>query len=223
MKLYHGTTERVAKLALTEGLKPRALTGVEGHWKHTVDSNPAHVYLTSVYAPYFACTAAKDGERWAVIEVDTDLLDEERMRPDEDFLEQATRGAKGALGPKSRDMKVRTRWFRKRLEAFAHHWRDSVKGLGTCSYAGELPPEAITRVAVFAPTGYIHMMAADPAICIMNYKVCGGKYAALTRWIIGEEVTPDDILGWSAPLTPVEEKQKLARLLEDRSTFFHLK
>jgi hypothetical protein len=221
MKLYHGTTERVARLALLEGLKPRALTGDAGHWKHTVDSNPDHVYLTSVYAVYFATCAWEKGDRLAILEVDTDLLDDGMMRPDEDFLEQVTRGR--GPGPKRGGMKARTHWFRKRLDGFAHHWEDSARGLGTCSHRGTIPASAITRAAAFKPDPCIAQSALDPAICLINYQICRGKYVALTRWAIGDEVTVEEFLDWSAPMTDDETKAKVAAILADRSHWERLK
>ena len=59
MLLYHGTSERVAKLALKQGLWPRRDLNDEGNWDHTVESSPVHVYLTRAYAPYFAARNPK--------------------------------------------------------------------------------------------------------------------------------------------------------------------
>jgi hypothetical protein len=92
LKIYHGTTEKIGRQALTEGLKPRKLTG-KSNWKHSVESNPSLVYLTTAYAPYYALQSIKKfkGEKIAIIEIETDLLDKTKLRPDEDFIEQATR------------------------------------------------------------------------------------------------------------------------------------
>ena len=101
MLLYHGTSEEEEKIALKEGLKPRSGTGVKSNWEHTIASNPANVYLTHCYAPYFAMSASK-GEagsvcqpslrpmRWAIIEIDTDKLDEGCFLPDEDGIVKRT-------------------------------------------------------------------------------------------------------------------------------------
>lgn len=62
MRLYHGTTEAVARAALAQGLAPRALTRAKGNWdKHP--SNPHAVYLTTAYAGYFAACASDDGNK----------------------------------------------------------------------------------------------------------------------------------------------------------------
>jgi len=70
MLLYHGTSERVAKLALKQGLWPREDTKDSGNWDHTVPASPHHVYLTRAYAPYFAAQKAGDGERWGIVQVE---------------------------------------------------------------------------------------------------------------------------------------------------------
>jgi hypothetical protein len=196
MKLYHGTSASIARQALVEGLLPRSESGAEGHWEDC-PSNPDLVYLTAAYAPYFAMTATEGDELWGIVEVDTDLLDEYDLLPDEDYLEQASRGQDlaavfGDGFPEGNYMTERTEWFRERLHLFAHLWRKSIEGLGNCAHDGAIPPEAITRVAVFDPqtNRSIAMMASDPMIAILNYQFCGDKYRALCAWMMGEDVDP---------------------------------
>ena len=209
MKLYHGTCERVARIAMEHGILPRFDSGAPSHWDDCPSSDE-HVYLTVAYAPYFAMGATHiegDG-RWAIIEIDTDLLPygEDGLVPDEDFLEQATRSPEDRqriqeLSESSdwtlhadADMVERTRWFREHLHWFADHWEDSIKGLGNCAHAGEIPPEAITRVSFIDPQQLnpICQMALDPTISLLNYRFCEDKYRSLTRWMFGEDVNPSD-------------------------------
>lgn len=206
--LYHGTSEEAAKVAIKEGLKPRSGTGVKSNWEHTIASNPDNVYLTHCYAPYFAMCATQEREtdichpslrpmRWAIIEIDTDKLDEECIFPDEDFLEQATRNREEdieALGLEESTMEDRTQWFRDNLHLFQPSWEDSVKHLGNCCYRGEIPPEAITRVSFFdaASNPPLGMMAMDPTITLLNHAICSQKYVALTSWMMGHDVQAQD-------------------------------
>lgn len=78
--LYHGTTERVAKVAPMSGVKPYALSHQP---QERVYSNPAKgiLHLTDVLAPLQALCAADilTEERWGIIEVDPSKLD---LRPD---------------------------------------------------------------------------------------------------------------------------------------------
>lgn len=204
MKLYHGTTERHLESIMADGLKPRGLDGVT-NWDQTVESNPHTVYLTTAYAPFFAYSSTTvmdglEGERWVVLEIDTDLLDDSLIVPDEDALEQVTRDGNDPenLGfPKEFyewDMKERTIWFRSRLDEYSHVWRMSIEMLGTCGYMGEIPTSAITRVVAYDPRSNPSMTLAalDPCISIMNYQLCGEKYRALTRWFAGYPVGPEE-------------------------------
>ena len=207
MKLYHGTSEAVARAVLQHGLKPRSVSGHEGNWDHTIPSDPSRVYLTECYAPYFSMTALNarlDGlddpehHRGAIIEVDTSLLDADRMLPDEDFLEQAIRSREedqAMLGISRLSMKERTAWFRDNVWSFQHLWRDSIASLGNASYAGTVPTSAITRVWAWNPNATdLSMMALDPSITLLNHALCANKYKALTRCLMGEQVDAADLL-----------------------------
>lgn len=215
MKLYHGTAGEVARAALTRGLSPRAISGHEGNWPDQA-SCPDLVYLTTVYAPYFAASAegvdeermeagdienALANRRWGLVEVETDRLDEWCLRPDEDFMEQATRRSQAICPYRSipRDeeqIKRRTDWYRDRLEYCRSYWRQSVEGLGNCAYHGVIPARAVTRVAIYDPTTNptVTLTAIDPSITTTNYALCGGKYRALTRWFFGEEIEPHELM-----------------------------
>ncbi len=80
MKLYHGTSEPLARLILKEGIKPRGKR--RGNWKDQ-PSGADRVYLTTAYALYFALVTCKvtpnKADRWAIIEVESDLLDESKL------------------------------------------------------------------------------------------------------------------------------------------------
>lgn len=201
MLLYHGTSERVARLALKQGLWPRAkLDEEEGNWE--VESNPDHVYLTRAYAPYFAAQKSKEGERWGIVQVDVKDVD---MRPDEDFLEQATRTMSPkdiidmSVRPQKRlatelaackgDMKKRTAWFRDHLTDFRALWAASIQKMGNACFNGNIPRWSIKRIALFDPDTnlYVTGTCLDPTITIINYRFCGAKYRMLTDWFFSGE------------------------------------
>lgn len=94
MFVYHGTSEKYLPEVLKNGLVPRGDRG--GNWKHTEEGHPEFVYLTSVYAGYFACCAIDDfdKERMMIVEVDLDKLFQFKFRPDEDFIAQALKKTK---------------------------------------------------------------------------------------------------------------------------------
>lgn len=198
MKLYHGTTEAAVNAALNQGILPRSETKARGNWKHTADSRPDCSYLTTVYAGYFAGCATQRG-RWGIIEVDTDLIPEMFMLPDEDYLEQSTGTVAGipavaglkkanAIKDRKKRMLARTRWFRRHLPLFGLYWKESVAKLGNCCVLDGVPAEAITRVSFFNPKSntFIAHTAMDPMISMMNYMIMGDRYRALTSWLMGD-------------------------------------
>ena len=200
MLLYHGTTEAYANAALNQGILPRAQTKNKGNWKHTSNSRPDCIYLTTVYAGYFAGCATRVG-RWGIIEVDTDLIPENFMLPDEDYLEQLERPAPDSPGPawaalrkankiKDRNARMiaRTRWFRKHLTVFQDQWENSIIDLGNCAVLGGVPAEAITRVSFFnhRSNQFIAQAAMNPMISMLNYAIMREHYQAITNWFMGE-------------------------------------
>ena len=204
MKLYHGTTPEVAKHARQTGLKPRNYTKVS-NWQHTVESNPKMVYLSSAYAPYFGLCAAN--MHIGLVEVETDCLPQRWFRPDEDFVEQVTRGSGNVSGM----LKDRTAWVRDNIDSFATSWRVSVDTLGNCAYKGAIPPSAITKVSLVDFTGCAAMAVAafDPTITNINYRLYGDFYKLITRWCCGYEVLLDEFLnaGFSANLQVLPDDQ----------------
>jgi hypothetical protein len=224
MKLYHGTTETVARLALTEGLCPRSETGADSRWE-AHPSSGEHVYLTETYAGYFAMSATEGDERWGIVEVETDLLDHGDLCPDEDFLEQVSRAQTWPAGRfydgirACSSMEERTAWFRENLQGFAHLWEESLNHLGNVAHHGCIPVEAITRVSVYDPrsNGTVSMAAADPCIMPLNHQICGDKYRALTRWLAGYPVDPAALMGWTWQVLPEHQKQAAVEAYNDVS------
>jgi hypothetical protein len=226
VKLYHGTTAKVAELALVEGLQPRGER--TGNWEHSIESNPNAVYLTSAYAPYFAVASGEVGEDLAIIEVDTDLLCQYLLIPDEDFLEQGTRGQPlddhpelNALGD---DMLKRTEWFREHAyEHFQHAWELSVEHLGNCAYSAVIPPEAMTRASAFGWDDNAWMIghALDPCISLLNYQICGSKYRHLTQWFMGEPIDARKLTHMGSDveweMIPEHAREEFAKQVADQS------
>jgi len=182
------------------------------------------VYLTTAYAPYFAgCAMEEVGDLLGIVEIETDYLDGFDLHPDEDFLEQATRSPEAGphLAPVDADMLTRTAFYRENLENFQHHWDLSVEGLGNCAHQGEVPVEAITRIALVDAKQAPHVLqiAMDPCITLMNYMICGHKYRSLLGWIFGEEITPTDLMFFDHPDAPPvirEQAERLAKILKSR-------
>ncbi len=190
MLLYHGTTEASARNALRVGLKPRALTK-KNNWKHSIASRLDSVYLTRLYAVYFAYQAVENDERIGILEIDTNKLDAAKFLPDEDYLEQVTRLL---ANDEERDMPRATRKFRRDLPKYAPLWRSSVEELGTCCYRGIIEPDAIMRCAIWDYHANLPLWLAcvDAKITLLNAKIMREHYEALTKWVIGRELSKED-------------------------------
>jgi len=199
MKLYHGTSSRHLGSVLKEGLKPRGRK--KGNWK-SFPSRKDMVYLTNAYAPFFAIQGSKGKEKALVLEIDTDLLDFDRLYPDEDFIAQALAyQTKRPLDEVHEEVK-------KELEGYQHLAMDSLERLGNCSHKGGVPASAISRYCLIdcVERADIGMMSMDPSISIMNYKFCGSKYRSVISWLFGDR---DDFeLGFGGNEVYIEMMEK---------------
>ena len=217
MKLYHGTSLQYLKPILENGLVPRGEGG--GNWDKC-ESNSNSVYLTLAYAGYFAmCACGAREVPWLVLEIETDQLDPDDLCPDEDYLEQSSRGNAGTdaaiIG--STDMVERTKFFRDNIFDYANLFQESLEGLGNAQHVGIIPSDAITRYSVFEPKSNTSMAwtFADPTISLMNYHLLGAKYRAMTQWLMGEDVDPKEIDSfYKHPGAPDELKKRDALLDE---------
>jgi hypothetical protein len=158
----------------------------KGNWSCVSRSDA--VYLTDTYAGYFAFCACKRKEPWCIVTVKAAGL-QNNLAPDEDFLEQVTRNV-------AQDIRKSTYALRDQLPELKSLWGASLRGLGTCAHLGDIPRESIKRISLVdmakAPT--LAMMMIDPTITIMNKKIYGAMYQALTRWASGLPVTGEEII-----------------------------
>ena len=132
MKLYHGTNGAWVGNIKRRGLEPRGLRKTRNNWLRVPhQSNHRCVYLTDSYAPYFAFNATRGRTpACAVVEIDSDRLDEDELFADEDCMEQLGRGKDDVPG----DMSERTLWYRdhqfEMSTADGDCWRYLADGVG---------------------------------------------------------------------------------------------
>ena len=204
-KLYHGTNGRWLDNIMKNGIEPRGSRRARDNWKHVAHrSNPKCVYLTDSYAPYFAFNASRGSDpQCAVVEVDADLLDPACLFPDEDFLEQASRHVPDPVqGTMSqRILHYRARQFEYDGQCHSSSgeetawWQASLKHLGTCCHRGVIPASAITRAVIWPHEPNIMMMLVwDPTISVINQKVCGDRYRALTAKLMAGDFTDQKLI-----------------------------
>jgi hypothetical protein len=209
--LYHGTSEAHARRIAHEGIRPRNAIEGDGESNWDIPSRPDMVYLTDVYAGYFAAAASEDGEKWGIAEV---VVDSVNLFPDEDYLEQASRG--DGPCPKG-DMGERTRWYRDRLENFGHHALDSLEHLGNVAHCGPIPVKNVKRVVLFDPSksGMIATMAVDPSISIVNHQYMSDKYRAMTQAIMRYRVKAEDLAGVFWQVYDEDQRARYRRALNE--------
>lgn len=159
---YHGTTASIARAALTEGLLPRSVSGAPGNWAET-PSRADHIYLTTLYAPYFAQAASRGSHEFGIVEVDLSCLSPDNLFPDEDYIEQVYRN-EIIRGTGITDLSERTVLVRDHLERFQSRWAESMERLGNLSHREPIPPEAITRVSIVDATLCTHTWRSWPWI-----------------------------------------------------------
>lgn len=216
-RLYHGTSQHHLAGILRHGLVPRGLRTTKGsalsggnsatgktprialrntqphlgNWAHAVTSNARSIYLTDAYPLYFTIAALelKGNQGGLIVEIDTAMLDPDKWRPDEDFLQQVTVGH-DAL-PEDWDVLQRTVYYRDN----SHHYEagPSLLLLGTVAYAGVIPAASITRLALVdtKKIGDLVMWGFDPTITLTNYRFMSGFYQRGTQWLFGADPEPE--------------------------------
>lgn len=197
MLLYHGGDADRLDRILREGLRPRAKTLVKDNWKHSVSSNRQSVYLTTTYAFHFAGMF----KRGLIIEVDRAKLDASLLFPDEDVLEQASRGLTSDEWPyvppaRVKTMVQRTRYYRKMAPTMPGYTGTSLDMMGTVGYYGAIPASAFRRVFVIDWDKVPHilrMQALDTMVSVLNYKVLADQHQALTRYFTLDPVLPHEL------------------------------
>lgn len=189
MKLYHGTAADYLDAIMRDGLRPRGKR--KGNWQHSVESNPHCVYLTRSYGPYFAMSA--EGKNGAlIIEIETARLDQFALLPDEDAVEQATRGHDGIEG----SMRYRTKYYRRRMHQFGdgQKWKSSVQVLGTCCHKGAISPWAFTRAVIVPPEHAVRLlMEWDASISLLNQRILGNLYVQKTLRLFDDDTAAEKV------------------------------
>lgn len=219
LKLYHGTTATVAKLALKTGLLPRAMlkTKPQGNWDNGLESHPDYVYLTDVYAVFFASQAA-GFRKWGIVELDCDVLQEANIYPDEDYLVERLMSQGPWDKAKARQLNKKVRAS---IESFKDEWSNSLRGLGTIAHRGPIPKEAITRIVLFKPRSNIQIAGCclSQSVTIGNHSVAAGRHRTLTEWFLGKNCTAMEWLRFGMPsIFPEDQFESYLALMQGEFT-----
>jgi hypothetical protein len=158
-RLYHGTTETVARLIIDNGgtLQPR---GTERESLYpTMPSRCDCVYLTDFYGVKYALDAVwgelkqRGIREWilagAVVEIDMGKLSPSNLVPDEDFLAKM-HIAKHGLDGESRFQELAYNYARQDANRLKPAALECLRCYGTVAYHGEIPRSSITRIAIMS-------------------------------------------------------------------------
>lgn len=184
--LYHGTNENAVYKIRHDGITPRG--GTRASTWGEVPSARDRVYLAQGYAPFFAASASKEGERHALVEVRTDRLDYDLLAADEDFVGQILAKEHGRMGVTSWEAFNNYVLESDMCEGLAE---ESLSLLGTCAYKGTIHWSAVARVSLYDIRDNMPMALTvlDPSISLLNWRFCSEKYRVLTKWLMGDDVT----------------------------------
>jgi hypothetical protein len=153
-RLYHGTTEPVARLiSAGQGVQPRG--DRPSMWQHA-PSRPDCVYLTDLYGVKYASDIqtnilVHDEQivRGAVVEVDMDKLNQANLLADEDFMAKMHMMTEPQREWTLEDFAELEKYYATNEQESAREgWRDCLLYYGTVAYRGVIPREAITRIAL---------------------------------------------------------------------------
>ncbi len=180
--LYHGTTTKYLDHILKQGITPRYKNNI-GNWKDD-PSREDMVYLSDAYACHFAyVTAGEQGGDPLVLQVN---VNNKRLYPDEDYLEQFTR-----LDPEWKStventtMSFRTKFFKDRLLDYKDYYEDSLRFLGNVCHKGIIKPKNIIRYSILDDDKVLQY--SDPTITLKNYMFLGDRYRELSRSTMWEK------------------------------------
>jgi len=192
--LYHGTVERVAKLAPSQGIRPYS---VPHHTDEPAfsDEQAGTITLTTVYAAYQAFMAALPDkrERWAIIELRVDRLYDGNLQPCTAFL-------------KRKEKDVRT-------------WEQSLERSGLCLHTGRVPAAAVSKVWVYDPLSnwLITRSVLHTQLGATAHETRRKELAVIHRWLTGEFVTATDWLAEQTEQYRRAQEDALRELWQDRS------
>jgi len=211
-RLYHGTSEQLAKLAPHQGIAPYDVKEDADADRTFSDTKHDLVYLSDVYPGQMAYAHSNSKERWGIIEIDVSALDLSLLLPAEDALSTPVRKPKD---PRRRIFRSKMRWDR------------SVATCGLCVYNGTIPANAVRRVAIYNP--FSNWLVTKSVLHIrLNKGVHHTKNLqhnrTITRWLTAEGVTSEDWLGNKYAVTPPKEKEEVMTALLERSgldIFYH--
>jgi hypothetical protein len=157
VRLFHGTTTFFLNDILTEGLKPRLVTGND-NWQHA-SSNETAVYLTNKWHYFYAYQVrnhrAKDTDLWwedwqnlpCYVECS---ISKSRLVPDEDFIHSVY-------------INQKFRKAMKRKQDLEITWEESLAHYGTVGVLGDIKKSDFISFSILGERALFNELFLDPA------------------------------------------------------------
>tara|TARA_R110000868_G_scaffold25423_9_gene99210 strand:- start:20731 stop:21393 length:663 start_codon:yes stop_codon:yes gene_type:complete len=208
MLIYHGTSQENAMKIMCSQLMCRKDVKV---FPTSLSSNGNAIYLTPFYGPHYAFlrSSMQDNARGAILEIDTDFLDETKFIFDEITLEQNGRNDDGE---EDLSIEERMKFYISLIETgkIDHiPWTTSLALMGSCAYRGSISNQAVVRVAVVDLDLLKPLMfrGVPPIIDTFNHRIMSHRYDALTKWIFGDLVIGPSSRMWEKiPFPPANNR-----------------
>lgn len=211
-RLYHGTTEAVAKNAPVKGLKPYEVSSLDnGKMRAIGASTLSGVSLTDAYAGFMAFDTCTSRERWGLVEINPDELDESLFVPHELFLLEKS---KKKIDSVQDHLKLVTD-YRAKLTANHKSWKESLSSMGLCVYQGDIPVKAITKITIYdwKTNWFVTREVFNVNMASKHHKMQVDRHKLMTRWLMCEAIEPSEWVSDYAKLKSVEREPISASII----------
>lgn len=218
VRLYHGTSEIIAKMACVKGLSlyDVSLFDPYGFPRSIHAASKDAFCLTTVYPGLLAFDTSAPKERWGVLEIDPNYLEADSLLPHEWFLVE---NAKSKMLTEDDRVKQLAQ-LRADASKQKKKWKESLDELGVCLYAKDIPLQAITKVIVYDPASNptITKALTNVSPAFKAHKSNVHRHSMLTRWLMCEHITGSDWLGAvTFGKLPHAEQSKITSILQNKN------
>jgi hypothetical protein len=204
-RLYHGTTEAIAKSAPVKGLQPYEVSPLDnGKPRAICASTMSGVSLTDAYAGVMAFDTCSIRDRWGLIEINPDELDEKLIVPHELFLLEKSKKKIETLTEQQKAIND----YRTKLGNHHKSWKESLTSLGLCVYQGTIPISAITKITIYdwRSNWFVTREVFNCNLASKCHKMQVERHRLMTRWLMCEAVMPEDWVSDYKALKPADRE-----------------
>lgn len=196
LKLYHGTSAEHVPGIIENGLSPRSITRQDNFGSQGLPSIADHVYLGLQEFMFYSVVAShhlQEQYRMAVVEIDLDKLDFEKLFPNEDAIWSTLRQE----GYPEFESMHRVPAIRKCLESVEMNrdfWYELLLTQASVAHKGTIPTTAISRISIFELnlilTDLFYQRQSTAAETTVVFKTLdNSSYDALRKWLFRGQIS----------------------------------